>query len=98
MTDELLQYYNQELAYLMKLGAETERNEVATWVVTGRGGKTTVPGVYAAGNVVEPMAQVIGAAASGAMAGAAINMDLVEEEFDQAQALLAAARGAMPRR
>jgi hypothetical protein len=35
------------------------------------------------------MAQVIGAAASGAMAGAAINMSLVDEEFDQALAKLA---------
>ncbi|MGP4032352.1 NAD(P)/FAD-dependent oxidoreductase [Pseudarthrobacter sp. 1C304] len=43
-------------------------------------GATAVPGVYAAGNVSNLMAQVITAAAEGVMAGAGINADLVEEE------------------
>ena len=43
-------------------------------------GRTAVPGVWVAGNVAEPMAQVIGAAAAGAAAGAAIHMDLILED------------------
>jgi len=43
-------------------------------------GATDVPGVYAAGNVSNLMAQVITAAAEGVMAGARINADLIEEE------------------
>ncbi|MFE6857076.1 NAD(P)/FAD-dependent oxidoreductase [Nocardia sp. NPDC057668] len=43
-------------------------------------GRTEVPGVWAAGNVTDLSAQVGGAAAAGAFAGAQINMDLVTEE------------------
>jgi len=53
---------------------------IARHVVVDRAGATGVPGVYAAGNVAEPMAQVMGSAAAGLMAGAAINGDLVAEE------------------
>lgn len=47
-------------------------------------GATDVPGVYAAGNVCNLMAQVITAAAEGVMAGARINADLIEEETRKA--------------
>ncbi|WP_416564837.1 NAD(P)/FAD-dependent oxidoreductase [Nocardia testacea] len=47
-------------------------------------GRTEVPGVWAAGNVTDLSAQVGAAAAAGATAGAQINADLVEEEFDTA--------------
>jgi thioredoxin reductase len=40
-------------------------------------GRTDVPGVWAAGNVVDLSAQVGASAAAGAMAGAQINADLV---------------------
>ena len=40
-------------------------------------GQTSVPGVYAAGNVTDISAQVMGAAAAGTRAGAAVNADLV---------------------
>jgi len=43
-------------------------------------GRTTVDGVWAAGNVVTPMASVIMAAAAGAAAAMVINGDLVAEE------------------
>jgi thioredoxin reductase len=43
-------------------------------------GRTTVPGVWVAGNVTDVMAQVLAAAAAGSMAGAAINADLITEE------------------
>ena len=40
-------------------------------------GQTSVPGVYAAGNLTDITAQVMGAAAAGTRAGAAVNADLV---------------------
>ncbi|MEV0684692.1 NAD(P)/FAD-dependent oxidoreductase [Nocardia sp. NPDC050378] len=40
-------------------------------------GRTSVPGVWIAGNATDPMAQVGAAAAAGAMAGAQINAELV---------------------
>jgi thioredoxin reductase len=43
-------------------------------------GATTVPGVWVAGNVSDPMAQVVVAAGAGLKAGAAINADLVAED------------------
>jgi thioredoxin reductase len=43
-------------------------------------GRTEVPGVWAAGNVSDPFAQVGAAAAAGALAGAQINADLVAEQ------------------
>jgi len=46
-------------------------------VVSGMAGTTEVPGVWVAGNVTEPMAQVGASAAAGAMSGAHINAHLV---------------------
>jgi thioredoxin reductase/SAM-dependent methyltransferase len=47
-------------------------------------GRTAVPGVWVAGNVTNPRAQVIVAAAAGLEAGAAINADLVAEDTRRA--------------
>ncbi|KAB1914336.1 NAD(P)/FAD-dependent oxidoreductase [Micromonospora sp. AMSO31t] len=47
-------------------------------------GRTDVPGVWVAGNVTDPAAQVGAAAAAGALAAAAINGDLVGEETRRA--------------
>ncbi|MCO5970467.1 NAD(P)/FAD-dependent oxidoreductase [Actinoallomurus sp. WRP6H-15] len=49
-------------------------------------GRTDVPGVWAAGNVADPAAQVGAAAAAGTMAGAQINADLIAEETRRAVA------------
>jgi thioredoxin reductase len=43
-------------------------------------GRTTAPGVFAAGNVTDMRSQVITSAAAGLQAGAAINADLIEED------------------
>ncbi|MFI5728990.1 NAD(P)/FAD-dependent oxidoreductase [Kribbella sp. NPDC051587] len=43
-------------------------------------GRTSVPGIFAAGNVTDPTAQVVHAAAAGVNAGEAINADLIAEE------------------
>jgi thioredoxin reductase len=47
-------------------------------------GATAVPGAWVAGNVTDSLAQVVGAAAQGAIAGAAINADLIAEDTAQA--------------
>ena len=54
------------------------------WVVTGANGATSVPGVRVAGNVANPRAQVITAAAEGSAAAIAINADLVDEDVRNA--------------
>ncbi len=72
-------------SFLDELGLGSEDMEmlgavVARRVPSGPTGSTTVPGVWVAGNVTEPMAQVIVAAAAGLTAGAAITGDLLAEE------------------
>jgi thioredoxin reductase len=56
-------------------------------------GRTDVPGVWAAGNVTDLVAQVGASAAAGAFAGAQINADLVGEETQDA---VESYRGASP--
>ncbi|MGW1374066.1 NAD(P)/FAD-dependent oxidoreductase [Streptomyces sp. NPDC002446] len=48
---------------------------------TDPSGRTSVPGVWAAGNAVDSGAHVVTAAAGGAKAALALNMDLIEEEL-----------------
>ena len=59
---------------------------IATRITADPVGATSVPGIYVAGNVADPQAQVITSAAAGLMAGAAINMDLVAEDARHAVA------------
>jgi thioredoxin reductase len=54
------------------------------WVTTDSTGRTSVAGIWAAGNVVDPRAQVITAAGAGSAAAIAINADLVEEDVRNA--------------
>ncbi|TDE00096.1 NAD(P)/FAD-dependent oxidoreductase [Jiangella asiatica] len=65
---------------------EMHGQTVATHIPADGAGATSVPGVWVAGNVTDPMGQVIGAAAAGLKAGAAINADLVAEDADLAVA------------
>ncbi len=71
---------------LTSLGLEATDHPSAmgTHVASDGVGASAVSGVWLAGNVTDPMAQVIGAAAAGLMAGAAINADLVAEEVQLA--------------
>jgi thioredoxin reductase len=57
-------------------------------------GRTTVPGVWAAGNVADLSAQVGTSAAAGALAAAHINMDLVTEDTERAITALRRTTGA----
>ncbi|GAA1083619.1 NAD(P)/FAD-dependent oxidoreductase [Tsukamurella strandjordii] len=71
---------------LLGLGAERGENGFVPVDPMGR----ALPGVWAAGNVVNPMAQVIVAAGAGSVAAAAISAHLLERDID---AELARARG-----
>lgn len=50
------------------------------WVVADPTGRTSVSGVWVAGNAADPRAQVITAAGQGSAAAIALNADLVEED------------------
>ncbi|MFI5733790.1 NAD(P)/FAD-dependent oxidoreductase [Kribbella sp. NPDC051587] len=72
-------------SFLTGLGLEVTAQEAAGVVygdalVVDAKGETAVPGVFAAGNVTDPMGQVLHAAGAGLRAGAAINGDLIAEE------------------
>ncbi len=54
------------------------------WVVADPTGRTSVPGVWVAGNAANPRAQVITAAGEGSAAAIAINNDLVVEDVQNA--------------
>lgn len=71
-------------AFVAELGVEIEHMVLGTAIKTDPGGRTSVAGVWAVGNVADLAAFVIEAAAAGARAGAAINADLVDEEVGQA--------------
>ncbi len=60
-----------------------ERNAEGFVTVDGTG-RTSTPGVWAAGNVVDPRAQVITSAGAGSAAAIAINADLVQADVDRA--------------
>jgi hypothetical protein len=62
---------------LLGVGCNVDENGWATADATGR---TSVPGVWVAGNVVDPRAQVITAAGAGSTAAIALNADLVEDD------------------
>ncbi|MGD3105948.1 NAD(P)/FAD-dependent oxidoreductase [Streptomyces sp. YGL11-2] len=70
-------------ALLTELGCERDEGG---WVITDASGRTGVRGVWAAGNVADPRAQVVTAAGMGAAAAFAMNHDLVEEETECAVA------------
>jgi len=56
------------------------------WVVHDPAGRTTVAGVWVAGNAVDPRAQVITAAGQGSAAAIALNADLVNKDLERALA------------
>ena len=59
---------------------EVNGHRFGTHLPSGPGGATTVPGLYVAGNVTDPMATVIAAAAAGVSTAGMLNMDLVMED------------------
>jgi len=70
---------------LSALGLDAVENPAGTYVPAD-GEATEIPGVWVAGNVTNPMEQLIGVAAAGVRAAAAINLDLITEETEAAVA------------
>jgi thioredoxin reductase len=66
---------------LVRAGAPVDETG---WVIAEASGATSQPGLYVAGNVANPRAQVITAAGEGSTVAIAINADLVEEDVTQA--------------
>ena len=62
------------------------------FVAVDDSGQTSVPGIWAAGNVVDPRAQVLGAAGAGSNAAIAINADLIQDDIERAMAGATGAR------
>ena len=56
------------------------------WVVHDPAGRTSIAGVWVAGNTADPRAQVITAAGQGSTAAVALNADLVDEDGKRALA------------
>ena len=56
------------------------------WVAHDPVGRTSVAGVWVAGNAADPRAQVISAAGEGSAAAIALNADLVDEDVKRALA------------
>ncbi len=71
------------------LGCELD---AAGFVVVDPTGRTSVEGVWAAGNVVDPRAQVITSAGAGSAAAIAINADLVADDVQRAVRAASSAR------
>ena len=66
---------------LARLGCELDEDG---WAVKDGAGATTVSGVWVAGNVANPRAQVITAAGEGSAAALAINAELVDDDIRNA--------------
>jgi thioredoxin reductase len=66
---------------LTGLGCAVDANG---WVVHDPVGRTTVAGVWVAGNAADPRAQVISAAGQGSAAAIALNAELVDEDVERA--------------
>ena len=75
---------------IRSLGCEVDESGLARVGATGR---TTVSGVWAAGNASNPRAQVITAAGEGSAAAIDINNDLVEEDVREARQSVTASGG-----
>jgi thioredoxin reductase len=68
---------------LGELGCERGENG---WVAVDHSGRTSVPGVWAAGNVIDNPAQLVNATAEGMAAGIALNHHLLAEDIEAALA------------
>ncbi len=66
---------------LVMLGADLDENG---WVRADPTGRTSVPGLWVAGNLANPRAQVITAAGEGSAAAIAMNGDLVDDDVHRA--------------
>lgn len=73
-------------ALVRALGAATAKQFGGDWVQVDAFGATSVPGLYAAGNLTHPAINVPAASAAGTWAGAGINAWLIDQEVARAVA------------
>jgi thioredoxin reductase len=75
--------FDVDVSCVKSLGLVTQEHVsgLGRHVPVDDGGQTEVPGLWLAGNVANPMAQVIMAAADGLGMGLRVNADLMQEEF-----------------
>lgn len=66
---------------LTQLGCDVDD---AGFAVADASGRTSVAGVWAAGNIVDPRLQVVTSAGVGSAAAIAINADLVRDDVERA--------------
>ncbi|MCW4384205.1 NAD(P)/FAD-dependent oxidoreductase [Salinibacterium sp. SYSU T00001] len=78
--------------FLEPLELEREGSVGGDFVRVDKTGRTSNPRVWAVGNVARPIETVPMVVAAGASAGAAVNQDLIDEEFDAALAAEATIR------
>ncbi|MGW1513026.1 NAD(P)/FAD-dependent oxidoreductase [Streptomyces sp. NPDC002394] len=71
-------------AVLRELGAELRETPFGEFVVVDETGRTSVPGVWAAGNVTGPQEQVVNAVSRGYRAGVAISNELLFADLEEA--------------
>ncbi|KWV30467.1 FAD-dependent oxidoreductase [Micromonospora rifamycinica] len=93
--------FHARAAFLTGLGLTSEDfglggHVLGNRLATDASGATGVPGVWAAGNVTDPQATVIAAAAAGLKAAAAVNADLIDEDTTRAVAARRAATATAP--
>ncbi|MEO8906470.1 MAG: NAD(P)/FAD-dependent oxidoreductase [Microbacteriaceae bacterium] len=67
---------------LRQLGAERTEQQWGSFATVDPTGRTSIPGVWAAGNVVTPMANVPYAIGLAALTGGSINHDLILEDVE----------------
>jgi thioredoxin reductase/SAM-dependent methyltransferase len=79
--------------FVAPLGLARAENPAGSFLAVDETGRTSHPRIWAAGNVVNPGANVPLSMGAGAMAGATLNAALVEEDFDRAEASLAGREG-----
>ncbi|MFD5325996.1 NAD(P)/FAD-dependent oxidoreductase [Streptomyces sp. NPDC127092] len=68
---------------LTALGAATHETPFGTFVTVDETGRTSVPGVWAAGNAIGAHEQVVNAASGGYRAAAMVNGDLLMTDLDR---------------
>ncbi|WP_426367577.1 NAD(P)/FAD-dependent oxidoreductase [Streptomyces sp. E-08] len=73
-------------AVLRELGAELRETPFGEFVAVDGTGRTSVPGVWAAGNVTGPQEQVVNAVSRGYRAGVAISNELLLADLEEAAA------------
>lgn len=73
-------------ALLRALGAVTTNGPLGSWVDIDEDGRTTVPGVWAVGNVVNPRANVPVSLGLGSLVAGALNAELVRDDIIRAVA------------